>query len=95
MSAVSQALKLAAELREHEEGTEHRPRCTLTEFVDRCFAQGTISCAPWEDRGQMTGGILVIKGEHEYGVVRAFLQNHCGTAEPALPQLEPTEEGKP
>jgi hypothetical protein len=51
---------------------------TVTQFTARCFATGPMCASPIEaSDGILIGGVIVVRGEHEFGIVKAFLQAHC------------------
>jgi glutaredoxin-related protein len=37
--------------------------------------------------GQLVGGLIIVRGEHEFGVLKAFLRSHCGEKSTELQNL--------
>ena len=71
------------------------PADTLTAMIDRCFREESwMVCAPVEaNDGILIGGLIVVRGEREYELLKAFLRSHCKAPEAVLPVLEKTDQG--
>lgn len=90
MSQALQAIRDGQALGRIVRSTE--PADALTALVQRCFATGPMCAAPVEGSdGILVGGVIVVRGEHEFNVVRAFLQAHCQAPAASLPQAQRSE----
>jgi hypothetical protein len=99
LQAIQEGQKLAADLREHEKGTEHQPKQT----PEQAFA-ARVDAALQHERGwepvlltrgdQQLGGIIAIGDVNIFHKVVALIDNHCGGHAAPLRGLEPTEEAR-
>lgn len=96
--AIIEGAKLAADLRAHEAGTEHRPTPheQIWTTIQDGLAQGKrpVLTQFTTRGGQPQGGMIVVGDQAAFEQLAAFLQNQCLGSAPTLPGLEPTEEAK-
>lgn len=68
------------------------PEEQFTDSIVQALRKNPITPMALESKdGAIVGGLIIVRGEHEFGVLKAFLQARCGNAAQAqFSELKPT-----